>query len=149
MSISKRSILFKPPHQKNKQQRENLKPHAPKQRPPTGYGAKFSGPYCIAVSLIDGDAGLAQFTDERIVDRDLLALTEKITFEIDPENEYPKNYTGEIIGVLTDGRTVRAFQPHLRGGKNAPLTHSDLVRKYFANLDFGRMNERVYSSPFT
>jgi 2-methylcitrate dehydratase PrpD len=114
-----------------------------KQRPPTGYGAKFSGPYCIAVALIDGDAGLAQFTDERIVDRDLLALTEKITFEIDPENEYPKNYTGEIIGVLTNGRTVRAFQPHLRGGKNAPLTHSDLVRKYFANLDFGRMDERA------
>ena len=34
-------------------------------RPPNGYAAKFSSPYCIAVGFMDGKAGLEQFTDER------------------------------------------------------------------------------------
>ena len=35
-----------------------------KQNPSSPYGAKFSVPYCIAVGLIDGQAGLKQFTEK-------------------------------------------------------------------------------------
>lgn len=110
-----------------------------KRRPPTAYGAKFSGPYCIAVGLVDGDAGLAQFTDARISDPALQALTDKISFEIDPENEYPRNYTGHIAATLRDGSVVEAFQPHLRGGTHEPMTRDQITAKARANLAYGGM----------
>ena len=35
-----------------------------KQNPSTPYGAKFSVPYCISIGLINGSAGLNEFTDK-------------------------------------------------------------------------------------
>ncbi|MBV5324661.1 MAG: MmgE/PrpD family protein, partial [Rhodospirillaceae bacterium] len=43
-----------------------------KQNPPTAYAAKFSTPYCMAVAFLEGDAGLAQFTEEKIKDAAVL-----------------------------------------------------------------------------
>lgn len=110
-----------------------------KRRPPTAYGAKFSGPYCIAVSLLDGDAGLAQFTEARIADLALQALTDKISYQIDPENEYPRNYTGHIAATMRDGSVVESFQPHLRGGTHEPMTRTQIIAKARANLVYGGM----------
>lgn len=111
-----------------------------KRMPPSAYGGKFSGPYCVAVGLIDGDAGLAQFTEARVRDADVLSLTPRISYEIDPENEYPANYTGHIRAVLRDGTVREAFQPCLRGGTRDPLTRADILKKARANLAYGGMN---------
>ena len=43
-------------------------PLAEKQAPPNAYAAKFSTPFCIAVALITGDAGLAAFTEATVAD---------------------------------------------------------------------------------
>ena len=56
--------------------------------------AKFSTPYCIAVGFLDGKAGLEQFTDERAADPALRALAAKVSYVIDPNDEYPRNFTG-------------------------------------------------------
>jgi 2-methylcitrate dehydratase PrpD len=116
-------------------------PLAIKHRPPSAYGAKFSGPYCIAVGLIDGDAGLAQFTETRVTDGAVLDLARRITFEVDPDNEYPVNYTGHILARLKDGRMVEENQPCLRGGTRDPLSDADIVRKFRANLHYAGMEE--------
>src|SRR5258707_208366 len=41
-------------------------PLADKQRPPNGYSAKFSSPYCIAAGFVRGNVGLDAFTDEAV-----------------------------------------------------------------------------------
>ena len=107
-----------------------------KQRPPTPYAAKFSGPYCLAAGWIWGDAGLAQFTEASVRDPRALALAAKVGFRVDPENEYPANYTGHIRAELADGTVVEAHSPCLRGGARAPLTREALLVKARANLDF-------------
>jgi 2-methylcitrate dehydratase PrpD len=116
-------------------------PLALKQNPPTGYGAKFSTPYCIAVALIDGDAGLAQFTEARVHEPEVRALAGKISYVIDPANEYPRNYTGHVRATLTDGRVVETRQPCLRGGKNQAMSQAELVAKYRANTRFAAVPE--------
>ena len=40
-------------------------PLADKQRPPNGYAAKFSTPFCIAAAFVHGSIGLDAFTDDR------------------------------------------------------------------------------------
>jgi 2-methylcitrate dehydratase PrpD len=112
-------------------------PLAEKRRPTTAYSAKFSVPFCVAVGYVDGAAGLEQFTRARISDPAVLAVASRVGYEIDPENEYPANYTGHLRVGLDNG-SVREFeQPHLRGGRRSPLADDELSVKYRANVRFG------------
>jgi 2-methylcitrate dehydratase PrpD len=122
-------------------------PLASKQRPPSAYAAKFSTPYCMAVAFIDGRAGFAQFTDDRVSDAAVLALASKIGYVINPGDEYPRNYTGHLRATLTDGSTQEFRQPHLRGGVRDPLSLGELEGKFADNVrqggGSGALAERV------
>jgi len=112
-------------------------PLAEKRAPSTAYSAKFSGPFAIALGLIERAAGLEQFGDAKVRDRDLLSLAAKVDYAIDPDNEYPRNYTGDVRLVLADGTTREARQPYLRGGVREPLGHAEIVAKFRANVALG------------
>lgn len=112
-------------------------PLAEKRKPSTPYSAKFSVPYGVAVGLLDKAAGLGQFTEARIADPGLLDLAGKVEYEIDPENEYPRNYTGTVIVTLDDGTILTAHQPHLRGGMHEPLGIDEIYAKFYANCAYG------------
>jgi 2-methylcitrate dehydratase PrpD len=112
-------------------------PLSVKHAPPTPYAAKFSTPFCIAVGFFDRRAGFSQFTEERIHDQAILALTRKIRYEIDPENPYPAAFTGHVRGTLRDGSVHEINQPHLRGGAHAPLAAAELERKFLDNAVYG------------
>jgi 2-methylcitrate dehydratase PrpD len=112
-------------------------PRAEKASPSSSYSAKFSVPYCIAVAFLDGAAGLEQFTDRRVADARVRALAAKVGYEIDPDDEYPRNYTGYLRVSLNDGQVVEARQPHLRGGRREPLERGEIVAKMRANLVYG------------
>ena len=105
-------------------------PLAVKRRPPNGYGAKFSTPYCIAAAFVRGHLGLESFTDAAVNDLRVLALAAKVRYVVDPDNPYPNNFTGHIRARLTDGRVVEERQPHLRGGAQEPLTRAEIEDKF-------------------
>jgi 2-methylcitrate dehydratase PrpD len=91
----------------------------------------------MAVAFLEGDAGLAQFTEAKVKDQAVLELAAKIGFEIDPKNEYPKNYTGHLRATLTSGEVIQIDQPHLRGGSRDPLSRAELEHKFRQNTAFG------------
>jgi 2-methylcitrate dehydratase PrpD len=107
-----------------------------KQNPPTAYAAKFSTPYCMAVAFLEGDAGLAQFTEEKIKDRAVLKLASRITYWVDPKNEYPKNYTGHLTATLKGGKVIQIDQAQMRGGSRDPLSRAELEHKFLQNAAF-------------
>lgn len=108
-----------------------------KHRPPNGYAGKFSTPYCIAVGFIDGQAGLGQFTDERVKDPAVRALAAKVSYVIDPEDPYPRNFTGHIKATLKDGSIHEFRQPYMRGGAHERMPDTEMLEKFKANLRFG------------
>jgi 2-methylcitrate dehydratase PrpD len=112
-------------------------PLAAKQRPPNGYAAKFSTPYCLARGFVRGGVGLDAFTDAAVRDRAVLALAAKVRYRIDPDNPYPHDYTGHIRAVLRDGAIVEERQPHLRGGAHEPLARRDVEEKFRLNARHG------------
>ena len=112
-------------------------PLATKQRPPTPYAAKFSTPFCIAMGFLDGRAGFTQFTEARISDPEALALCNKISYVVDPHNEYPKNFTGHLRCTLHDGTVHELRQLHMRGGARDPLPQAELEAKFADNCAFG------------
>ena len=111
-----------------------------KRQPSTPYSAKFSVPYCVAVGFIRGDAGLNEFNEESINDKEILKLASKVNYEIDPNDEYPKNYTGTLICKTSDNE-FSEHQPCFRGGIREPLTKDDIDKKYNANLNYSKISE--------
>ena len=111
-----------------------------KKNPSTPYSAKFSVPYCVAVGFIRGDAGLNEFNEKSINDKQILNLASKVNYEIDQNNEYPKNYTGTLI-CKTSENEFTEHQPCFRGGIKEPLTKDDIDKKYNANLNYSKISE--------
>jgi len=108
-------------------------PLAAKHAPPNGYAAKFSLPYLIAVILVKGRAGLAEFTDAAVRDRDVLRLASRVTYELDPTIDYPRQFVGDVEVTLADGRRLRERQDRPRGGPDAPLTRAEIEAKFRGN----------------
>ena len=116
-------------------------PLAAKQKPANGYAGKFSTPYCVATGFVRGNVGLGDFTDAAVKDPAVLALAGKVRFQIDPNNPYPKNFTGHIRATLRDGSVVEERQPYMRGGAQEPLTRADIEQKFLLNAKHGGWSE--------
>ena len=112
-----------------------------KHQPPTSYAAKFSTPFCMAVGFLDGKAGFAQFTDARVQDPAAIALASKIRYRINPEDEYPRNFSGHLRARLADGTEREFRQPHMRGGAHAPLAPGEIEAKFLDNAHYGGWTE--------
>jgi 2-methylcitrate dehydratase PrpD len=116
-------------------------PLAAKRRPPNGYAAKFSQPWCIAYALVHGHVGLEAFADARMGDERVAALAAKVAYRIDPANPYPDEFTGHVELHLADGTTLEERQGHLRGGAKEPLSARDIEEKFRANCAYGGWDE--------
>jgi 2-methylcitrate dehydratase PrpD len=112
-------------------------PLAAKQKPANGYAGKFSTPYCIAAGFVRGNVGLGDFSDAAVHDPAVLALAGKVRYRIDPQNPYPKNFTGHIRATLRDGSVAEERQPYMRGGAQEPLTRADVQDKFLLNVTHG------------
>jgi len=112
-------------------------PLAAKQKPANGYAGKFSTPYCIAAGFVRGNVGLGDFSDAAVRDPAVVALAGKVHYRIDPQNPYPRNFTGHIRLTLRDGTVVEERQPYMRGGAREPLTRADIQDKFLLNVTHG------------
>jgi 2-methylcitrate dehydratase PrpD len=118
-------------------------PLVSKHTPPTPYAAKFSTPFCMAVGFLDRKAGFEQFTEARINDPTVLGLSAKIRYVINPDDEYPRNFSGHLRATLTDGSEREIRQFCMRGGTQAPLSTAELEGKFMDNARYGGWNNSV------
>ena len=112
-------------------------PLAAKQNPPNGYAAKFSIPYAIAVGMLRGDAGLVDYEEAVVHDPAVRALASKVRYVVDPDNPYPRRFTGHLRVTLKTGEVREASQGHFRGGREEPMSAEALEAKFIANCTYG------------
>ena len=108
-----------------------------KQAPPNGYAAKFSVPYAIAVGMLRGDAGLMDYEEAVVHDPAVRALAGKVRYVVDPDNPYPRRFTGHVRVTLKSGEVREASQGHFRGGCDEPMSAEALESKFTANCAYG------------
>ena len=118
-------------------------PLAAKHRPPNGYAAKFSLPYLIAVILVKGTAGLAEFDDVAVGDPAVLDVASKVRYVIDPTIDYPRHFVGHVSVELRDGRRIDESRDHPRGGPDDPLTREEIAAKFRGNAALALPAEAV------
>lgn len=100
--------------------------------PGTDLEAKFSMQFCMAVLLIEGRAGLAQFTDDTVRRPDVRELVRRVRFEVDPEAEAAgyNNMTSIVRVRLRDGRLLEAREAFAKGSPQNPMADAELLEKF-------------------
>jgi 2-methylcitrate dehydratase PrpD len=104
-----------------------------KRRPANSYDAQFSIPFIVAASLLRSRFTLNELDAATLGDPDILALADKVDYEVDPESGFPRHYSGEVIARTRDGRTLRRREAVNRGCGDRPLADAEIVAKFNDN----------------
>ncbi len=107
-------------------------PLASKLKPASSYSAQFSLPYSVACALMRGKFGLNEIEAPSYTDPELLKLAQKVSYEIDPNPDFPKSRSGEIIVNMKDGRELRCRDNIM---PDDPASAEAIVAKFMHNTD--------------
>ena len=107
-------------------------------RPHNELQAKFSMEFCMAILLLEGRAGLTEFTDAVVLRPDVQRMIEKIDFVVDDTAEaagYHKMTT--LIDIeLAGGRRVCGRADFGKGSPAMPMTYEEVADKFRENAEF-------------
>jgi len=111
-------------------------------RPANMLAAKFSIPYAVASAVVHGATGVGAFYPQRVADRQVLALAEKVEVHADEKMDlrrydYP---TARVTVTLTGGRSLKQEVTAHRGDSRNPVTQKELHGK-FLELSGGTLGE--------
>jgi 2-methylcitrate dehydratase PrpD len=121
----------------NKQMLNTLIHHHPK----SGLQAKFSMEYCVAVMLVLRRAGLGEYTDDVVRQKDIQDAINIVEFYNNPEADLigvdkMRSYV-EII--LKDGRTYSGASDFAKGSPQKPMSFDDTVRKFVSCTTYAKI----------
>ena len=103
--------------------------------PKTGYDARFSLPFAVALMLARGKAGVAEFSEESFSDSVIRRLMTKVRYQAEPKYEV-KDMPGWIEVTLEDGSRHSWEIPAVRGDARNPVALDELLEKFHANTGF-------------
>jgi 2-methylcitrate dehydratase PrpD len=112
-------------------------------RPKDELQAKFSMEFCMAMLLLEGRAGLNEFTDAAVEREDVKAMIEKVDFVIDDEAEAAGYHlmTTLIDIDLMDGRRISGRADMGKGSPAMPMTYDEVAFKFHENAEFAGMKQ--------
>jgi 2-methylcitrate dehydratase PrpD len=124
-------------------------------RPTTGLEAKFSMEFAVAILLVDGKAGLGQFTDASVRRADVQDMIARVNFSADPEFDKLGKEGGfqavleepMIIRVhMKDGRVLSTRTEPAKGSPKNPMTYDEVADKFRTNAEFAKWPARKADS---
>jgi 2-methylcitrate dehydratase PrpD len=98
-----------------------------KPEPGSGLEGRFSAVHAVAVAVLDGTAGLAQFTDERVTDPGVAALRRKVVLRPDASCA---RQAAIVRARLASGRVEEVVVEHVASSRERPLTDGQLAQKF-------------------
>jgi 2-methylcitrate dehydratase PrpD len=97
--------------------------------PATGLQSKFSTVHSAAVALVDGAAGIAQYSDAKATDPLVAALRRKVTAVGDATLRSDEAYAAIVAG----GKRHEIHIPHASGTAANPMSDAAIAAKFLAN----------------
>ena len=100
--------------------------------PDSAYLAKFNLPFCIATAIRYGQAGLADFTQDRLEDEELAALMGCIEISSDPglDKLYPRKWPARVEIITTTGEKLKATVEFPKGDPENFPTDEEMQAKF-------------------
>lgn len=111
-------------------------------KPQNELQAKFSMEFCMAILLLEGRAGLSEFTDEVVLRPDVQELISRIDFGVDDEAERAGFHKMTTILTINmkDGRVIRGVADFGRGSPAIPMNYDEVADKFRENCEFARFS---------
>ncbi|MCD6163237.1 MAG: MmgE/PrpD family protein [candidate division Zixibacteria bacterium] len=105
-------------------------PH--KYRPESRETADHSLPYCIASALVDHKITTQSFSDEKLKDKRIWEVIDKIKGEASEEFEkmFPAKQPSKVIVKTKDGKEYSEYLEYPKGDPREPMTMADLEAKF-------------------
>jgi 2-methylcitrate dehydratase PrpD len=97
--------------------------------PSTGLQSKFSTLHSAAVALIDGTAGVAQYSDAKAIDPAVAALRRKVKATANETLRKDEAYAAITVG----GKRHEVHIPHASGTADNPMSDAAIEAKFLAN----------------
>lgn len=106
--------------------------------PQTGLEAKFSMEYCLAILLVDGQAGLQEFTDAVVRRPDVQAMVKRVHVYTDPVAEAAgfDKMTSILKIHLKDGRVLSGQADFAKGSPANPMSYDEVAEKFYGCCDY-------------
>jgi len=98
-----------------------------KKAPESGLESKFSIYHAASVAIIEGAAGIKEFSDQAARNPAVVALRDRVTAIVDPNI---KEDQVRVMVSLKDGRRLEKFVEHAVGSVEHPMSDSDLETKF-------------------
>ncbi|MGD9789390.1 MAG: MmgE/PrpD family protein [Phycisphaerales bacterium] len=107
-------------------------PH--KYRPDSKETADHSLPYCMAVGLVDGMVTPLQFKEERVLDKSLIPVMDKVKVVANDEFEalFPKFQPSQVTITTTGGKSFTKRVDVPKGDPRDPMTAEEIGVKFHA-----------------
>jgi 2-methylcitrate dehydratase len=107
-------------------------PH--KYRPDSKETADHSLPYCMAVGLVDGMVTPLQFKEERVMDKSLIPVMDKVKVVANTEFEalFPKFQPSRVTITTTSGKSFATRVDVPKGDPRDPMTEDEISVKFHA-----------------
>lgn len=99
--------------------------------PQTLHQSKFSMGFVLAQIAVRGRAGLADFTEAALQERELRQFHDKVTMVLDPEIDraYPRRWMGRVTVKTRDGREIGKKISSPKGDPDNTLSRAELEDK--------------------
>lgn len=110
-------------------------PWEKKMNPITGYDARFSLPFAVALMLAKGKAGVAEFSEQSFTELLIRQLMSKVSYQVEPKYQV-KDMPGWIEVTLKNGARNACEIPEVRGNARNPVALEELLDKFYANTEF-------------
>jgi 2-methylcitrate dehydratase PrpD len=98
-----------------------------KKAPESGLESKFSVYHAASVALIEGAAGIKEFSDQAARNASVIALRDRVTTVVDP---VMKEDQVRVTVTMKDGRRLEKFVEHAVGSVEHPMSDSELEAKF-------------------
>jgi 2-methylcitrate dehydratase PrpD len=94
--------------------------------------AQMSLQYCVAVSLLEGQVLIEQFSEKKISDPEILSLARRVEVILDPEIDqlYPEKFASRVEVVLKNGRRFETRVDSPLGSPERPMTFEKVAEKF-------------------
>ncbi len=105
-----------------------------KYRPESRETADHSLPYCVAVALVDHQVTTQSFSDEKLKDKRIWEVIDKIKGVASQEFEkmFPAKQPSKVVVKTKDGRSFSEYLEYPKGDPREPMTMDDLTAKFNA-----------------
>jgi 2-methylcitrate dehydratase PrpD len=113
-------------------------PENVKKAPQAVIDAKFSIPFTVATALYYKDVGLEHFTPERLKDKNVLQLAQKIRYDLDPGLGLRDATRGFLEIRTKDNKTYAKRIDQAYGHPDNPVSQKGVEEKFMACADKAR-----------